>query len=167
MMLNAIVVISMAAILTGCTAKGQLARLGPKKTRTAPAQGIWRATAASMRIYPGSRFIADNKHISLEVRIELLDEMQDSIKGAGRFHLQLTNKQSKGLTAAQMRLYAWDVPLLTLAQQQRFYDRVTRTYLFRLKMDEQLLPPQDTVLKVTFTQAGGNSLTAQTQIKGK
>lgn len=134
--------------LAACQWKG-----GPRPT-TRPAtqpSGVWRAEPVAMRVYPSSRFATDDDGAALlEARIELLDEMGHSVKGAGVFHVELWS-EGKALASGGERLYAWDVPLLTLADQRRHYDPVTRAYLFRLSLDEAGVPRRPTVLRVLFT----------------
>ncbi len=154
--------VAAAALLAACQPKGATTLSADPASSQA---GVWQPVATTMRVYPASRFAAAGGKVVLEARIELLDEMGDSIKGAGRFHVSLMDKQREGLSQVDRQLYTWDVSLLSLTDQQRYYDTVTRTYLFRLKMDEQVQPSHDTRLKVTFTSAHGRTFQAHSVMK--
>jgi hypothetical protein len=49
------------------------------------------------------------------------------------------------------RLYYWDTAVLTREENRRYYDPITRAYLFRLKLDDLSPSSQPVVLKVTFS----------------
>jgi hypothetical protein len=122
-----------------------------------------------MRVYPASRFVADqqSQRIVLEARIELLDDMGDAIKGVGTFQFELLGTPGQGRTLLDRGLYTWEVPVLNLEQQHLRYDKITRTYLFRLKMDEPFAPTTDTTLKVWFVESGGYRFEAETVMPGR
>ena len=148
----------------GCVFKGARQIFLPQPTRP----DVWRPQPVRIRVYPSSRFNtdSDNQTVVLEARIELLDDMDDAIKGVGQFHFELLGDPGRGRTALDRRLYSWDVAVFTLEQQTRRYDKVTRTYLFRLKVDEPFLPPKDTTLKAVFVPPTGHPLEDQTIIPG-
>jgi hypothetical protein len=133
-----------------------------------------------MRVYPSSRFVQEGALTVLEARIELLDEMGDTIKGSGRFHFELAEAATPtagslgssgspgggGASVAGQRLYAWDVPLTTLEEQRQYWDPITRTYQFRLKMNAAP-PPNATVLRALLTPPApeGRHITAEAGIR--
>ena len=150
---------------TGCIFKGARQIFMPPT----PRQEIWQPRPVSLRVYPASRFVTDPAvaGVLLEARIELLDDMGDAIKGVGEFHLELLGEPGRGRTTMDRRLCTWEVPLLTPEQQRARYDRVTRTYRFRLKLDQPVPPTTDTRLKVWFTPTGGHRLDAETIMPGQ
>ena len=156
---------ALSAAPAGCAFKGTRPFFVPPAAR----QELWQPRPVRVRVYPASRFVADQnrKRVVLEARIELLDDMGDSIKSVGEFHFELLGEPGRGRTTLDRRLYTWDVPLLTLRQQQSHYDKVTRTYLFRLKMDDAFSPSKDTTLKVWFVPSGGHRLEAETTMPGQ
>ena len=129
-------------------------------TPTEQALSAWQPEPVSMRVYPSTRFVAGGTEPYLLVRIELTDEMGDSIKAAGKMHLELRRTTGAAAAVARDRLYAWDVPLHTLEDQQRHYDRVTRTYQFRLRLDEPITSQRDTSLFVVLSPTDGRRLEA-------
>lgn len=149
--------------LTGCQWKG-----GPRPAAagaaTRPAEA-WSPRPVAMRVYPSSRFVQDRGQTVLEARVELLDAMNDSVKASGQFQLELLTDPRRGAESPR-RLYAWTVPVLSLAEQRRHYDSVTRAYLFRLSLDDLAIPRRDTLLRVMFTPAEGERLEAEATLTG-
>jgi hypothetical protein len=134
----------------GCSWKG-----GPSTRADDSGSEVWSPQPVQMRVYPSSRFAAapDGSPV-LEARIELLDSMGDSTKAAGEYRVELLRSAEEGMGE---RLYAWDVLVQNQAQQARHYDKVTRTYLFRLKLDDAGPPQHPTSIRVTFTPLSGAS----------
>ncbi len=146
---------------TGCAWKG-----GRERQAESPAGSngvsVWRLVPWSMRVYPSTRFtVQDTGWAILEARIELTDEMGDSVKGIGRFRLELFSRGPAGSADTGQRLYSWNVATTSLADQRRYYDPITRAYLFRLKLDETDTFKRDSLLKVLFTASDGSRLEAQ------
>ena len=160
----ACLVVLLIGAQAGCVFKGARQIFLPRPAHP----DIWHPQPVRIRVYPSSRFNtdSDSQTVVLEARIELLDDMDDAIKGVGQFHFELLGKPGRGRTALDRRLYSWDVAVFTLEQQTRRYDKVTRTYLFRLKVDEPFLPPRDTTLKAVFVPPTGHPLEDQTVIRG-
>jgi hypothetical protein len=173
---KAVLVAAVAGMTIGCTWKGNFGG-SPSDTEGQPPRVAWTLQPVDMRVYPSSRFSVQNQQAMLEARIELLDEMGDSTKGVGQFHFELFAGGTPGFaeaagspghpgrpTSAQ-RLYTWDVPLLTLDDQKRHYDPITRAYLFRLRMDEQALPQRNTTLQASYEALSGERLKASTVLE--
>ena len=121
---------------------------------------VWKLEPVRMRVDPSSRFVESNDTAVLEARIELLDEMGDSIKGVGTVRFELFAGDRMSEPAIGRRLYSWDVSLLTLVQQKQFYDSITRAYLFRLNLHDTTTANRATVLMATFTPVAGRRLEA-------
>jgi hypothetical protein len=144
------------ALVGGCAWKGQNAlRWG------ADGDGLhWRPLPTSMRVYPSSRFTRTTEGLTLfEAHLEMLDDMGDSIKAVGDYRLELLAVDESG--AIGRRLYVWNVAMLTLDDQMRHYDSVTRTYRLRLRLDEHGQPPSPVALRVLFRPVQGPRLEAQ------
>ena len=107
------------------------------------AEPHWKPIAVRMRVYPTTRFVSDSGKPVLEARIEMLDEMGDSVKASGLWRIELlSGGETRVIRDPRKLLYSWQVQAMTLAQQQRLYDPVTRAYHFRLQMDQPTDPQQ-------------------------
>lgn len=130
---------------------------------SAPA-GAFQAAPNKARFYPAPapRIVREGDTLFVETRVELLDEMEDSTKGIGEFHFELLNQGESDEGAAGLRLYAWDVLIMTLNDQKRYYERTTRSYMFKLKIDAGAAPRRDKTLRLIYTPPGGKPVTAET-----
>ena len=142
--------------LGGCVWKGD--RGGSEGISPPYPKGTWRLQPVSMRVYPSTKFIKDGDGSVLEARIELLDSMGDSVKGVGRFRIELLSRGQAGEIGIGKRLYSWDAPVMTLDEQVRYYDPITRTYYFRLELNEDRSATRDTSLHVMFVTVDGKRL---------
>jgi hypothetical protein len=140
--------------VVGCESKGK----GVGATRPRVTGETWRPTPVAMRVYPTTRFASERDRPVLEARIELFDQMNDSIKGVGRFRLELFAGDDRTASQLARRLYRWDVNLQTLDDHRRFYDPVTRSYLFRLEIDDLSIASRATLLEVSFLPIDGPRL---------
>ncbi len=146
-----------------CAASGCIWKGGPSEGDGGDTSGDhWVIRPTKMRVYPSTRFVESGGRPVLETRIELLDEADDTTKGVGQFHFDLLSAGRGGDAAGGRRLYSWDVPLKTLADNRRHYDPVSRAYFFRLSVDEPQVAQEAVVLRVTFRPADGGRLEAQT-----
>jgi hypothetical protein len=122
---------------------------GPGEPGTSP-QIDWPFVPVSMRIHPFTSIEYDAEHetVVLEARVELLDRLGDMTKGVGdfRFELYKASERATSLPVQEEMLYVWNVSMLTLAENQQYYDPITRTYAFRLKM--QQVPPPGTAVRL-------------------
>ncbi len=159
---SALVLLMVFGALCGCQFKGDAVtpknQAGPSALDT---QGLWQPVPHDVRIYPSSRFILTGQRPALEARVELKDEMGDSIKAAGSFHLELLKETGARRQAMQEKLYSWDVPLKTMADQQSYFDSVTRTYRFVLRLDREIAPDDQLALALTFKRLDGTLLRTQ------
>lgn len=143
-----IVTLMAAALLAGCQFKGE------REVDHEAAPGVWRPRPVGARVYPSTRFVREGRDALLEARVELTDEMGDAVKAAGELRLDLFASDDSG-TSLGRRLYSWQVELLTLDDQQTYWDAITRTYLLRLRLDNREAARRPTVLRVSFAPAGG------------
>lgn len=154
------IVLATGLVLVGC-----VQFKGNRDVRDAGPDSSWRPIPIEMRIYPSTRFVRRGDQITLESRIELIDQMGDPTKGAGRVRFELyANRHSKASGRGE-RLYVWEVALLTLAQQRKFFDPITRGYLFPLKLDDPGIADRATLLRVVFTPSGGHRLETEGMLK--
>ena len=114
----------------------------------------WLIEPVRMRIYPSTRFVDRGNETILEARVELFDEMADSVKAVGQFRFELF---VAGLMGQSERIHTWNVSALTLSDQRRYYDSITHAYLFPLKLTEPASQDMAT-LRVTFVGTSENRL---------
>lgn len=159
-----VAVILTACVFGGCSFKGSQPA-GEREHSPGPrfghsglldSGGYWRPQAVRIRVYPSTRFVNRNGLTILQARVELLDEMGDSIKSAGRFFFELfeTGKER----VAQKNLYSWEIPVLTLKQQRMYYEPIVRGYHFALQLHEEQPPKQNVVLRVLVRTPQGKRL---------
>jgi len=146
----------------GCAFKGD-ADAGDKPS--AKAGEVWRPRAVALRIYPSTRFVEERGDKLLEARIELFDEMGDSVKAAGRVHFELHPVGEEGSAAIGERLYAWDIDLLTLDDHREYYDPIIRGYVFRLKIGNFDPARHSTRLTAVFTTIDGRRLDTRDRVQ--
>ncbi len=146
------------AVTSACSFKG-----GAPDVLSIPmvGQAHWKIEPIDMRVYPSTRFVRGPEQGVLEVRIELFDEMGDSVKAVGRIHIELYATRRRDRPSLDRRLYAWEASLLTLEKQLRYYDPITRTYMFPLSLDSLSVARDATMLRVTFVLPDGRRLEAQ------
>lgn len=129
-----------------------------------PPVQAWQIIPVRMRVYPSSGFKRERRRPILEVRVELFDDVGDSVKGVGVWRFELYAR-TRGRHSSGPLLYTWDVPMMTIEQNRRFYDPITRTFEFRLKLDDESTARQATVLHVIFTGPDGKILEAQSDLE--
>ena len=110
----------------------------------------WQPKPVSMRIYPSTRYVMESDKPLLEARIELFDEMGDSIKSAGQVRAELFAVSEAASRSIGHRLYLWNINIHSLEDQQTYYDPITRGYIFRLRLDQFNVAVKATLLRVTF-----------------
>jgi hypothetical protein len=145
----------------GCEFKGG----GEPRMAAVIGEETWSPQPVAVRIYPSTRFVRQGGEAVLEARIELFDDMGDSVKGAGELRFDLYSAEEAGTATAGERLYTWQVGLLNRDAQQAHYDPITRGYLFRLHLDDISVVRRTTLLHVTFSPAAGQRLEAQANIE--
>ena len=153
-----------ACVCGGCSFKGRQSSgerayarsQHPGRSGVLTTSGYWRPEAVRIRVYPSTRFVNHNGLTILQARVELFDEMGDSVKSAGRFFFELFETGMEG--AAQKRLYSWEIPVLTLKQQRMYYEPIVRGYHFSLQLHDEQSPKQNVVLRVLITTPQGKRL---------
>lgn len=143
------VAVMLLGSLTGCQFKGDGVATNQRANgQLGDSDDLWLPTPHRIRIYPSSRFVITDNRPALEARVELQDVMGDSIKAAGFFHLEL-------LEHTQQKLYSWDIPIQKLKDQEDYFESVTRTYRFVLRLDRELAADDQLTLAVSFRRQDG------------
>ncbi len=154
-------------LLTACAAPDPAdRRTGPGGVATSQpmASDYWRQRPVAVRIYPTSRFVVEDGQPLLNAQVELFDQMGDPMKSSGRVHIELFAAPDRP-RAAQTLLYEWHIELRTQADQQAYYDVITRGYLLRLEVDDASLADRPTLLRVTFTPPDAGRLRAEAIVR--
>ena len=125
----------------------------------------WEPKPTALRIYPSTRFTTRENEEVLDARVELFDQMGDSVKGSGHFTFELV--EDAGAAGRGTQLYVWDAEVYTLEAQRKFYDPISQGYLFRLKMDDNEIAKRGAILRVTFLPIDGERLDAQQTLRSR
>ncbi len=124
----------------GCEFKGRGGGLG--------GEAGWRPEPEAMRIYPGGRFVQEQDRALLELRVELADAMGDPTKASGLYRFELF--ESASVQPLGARDTVWELPIQAKEDHEAHYDPVTRTYFFRLALDDAEPPTSTRLVRVTF-----------------
>lgn len=127
----------------------------------------WPFVPVTLRLHPFTTFVpaTEDEPAVLEARIELLDQQGDVIKGIGQWRFEVYAMGERASQAGQERqLYVWSVPMVTLAENRRHYDPITRTYSFNLKFDQPPPTERKLELRVQLTDPAGNRLTTRGEL---
>ena len=119
----------------------------------------WPFWPQALRIHPLTRLAVDAKsgRSIIEVRLEFLDPEGHTTKGVGQVRIDLAAGGSGADSSPPIATWNWD--LRDRSVNRRFYDDVTRTYLFRLNVESLELGPQPE-LRAYFLSATGARLQA-------
>lgn len=149
----------------GCESKGTVPSDGPTPVpQAADKSNRWQPTPVAVRVYPSTRFVREADMVLLELRLELLDEMGDPVKASGLVQVALATGNGQASVNSQV-LFRWDIDLSTIEDQKQFYDGVTRTYLFRLRVQRQEVASRPTVVRVSFSTDQSQRLTTVEKIR--
>lgn len=143
----------------------------PKPTHSAAANrhsdslASWPFWPTSLRVHPSTRLLTDPEtgHLVVEARIEFLDPDRVTSKAVGELTLQLHAAQS-GDRLDDEPVQTWNQDLRDLTLNQRQYDDVMRSYLFRLQINRSTLP-NEPELRVYFLGSDGQKLNAAATLK--
>lgn len=102
----------------------------------------WPYWPISMRFHPLTRFVIDRdtSNLTLETRVEFADRDGDVCRAYGEVRVRLFEVFSTGDSGE--KLQEWNIDLRELDRNRDHFDVVTRTYLFRLEVDPELLIPR-------------------------
>lgn len=155
-----ITAMALAAFLSACDG----ARFKGGSVMDGVGAAMWPFVPEAMRVHPFTTIGADSSGESmlLEVRMELLDQVGDPTKGVGDFRFELYKVAAGAAREGEdVRLFQWDAPMTSLEQNRRHYDPITRTYIFKLQLDQPVAPHQRLHLVVQYTDQRGHRLTAE------
>lgn len=153
----AVLMLTCLALLSACQWKGDRNGLSER------GNDIWNTAAQRLRVYPSTRISTQDGSTWLEARVEFLDGMDDPCKAVGTMHFELLAAGDMRERAAGEILYAWNAPLLTL-NDQHAWDPVTRTYRFRLKLDDAALLQRDATLLIWHTPLNGDRMETRARL---
>lgn len=116
---------------------------------------------AQIEILPFSKprsFDADQIPDGIEVVLRPLDSFGDQTKAVGIFRFELYLFQKASAEPRGQRIGFWEENLGTHEGQVLHWDRITRTYRFRLSLAGQPVRPGKYVLEVTYLSPVGMRL---------
>lgn len=107
----------------------------------------------ALRLHPLTRILPDQ----LEARIELMDQMDDVTKGVGLIKLELYRYELASLNHRGQLIGRWQTDLATLETNEKYWDAITRTYVFRYPLDAQQTRDAGRFVLVATMQFPNNS----------
>ena len=158
-----ILLVVLAVFAGGCLSpKGK-----PQGRPVAELSDAWVPRPVALRIYPATRFVLEDGVAMLDARVELFDAMGDATKASGLARFELFDGPSSGnaVSGGPGLLYRWDIPLITLGDQRTYYDPVTATYAFPLKIDSLDAIKDEVHLRATLNLAAGQRLNDEQVVK--
>jgi hypothetical protein len=119
----------------------------------------WPFWPQRMRVHPLSKFVTDRGtgELLIEARVEFVDPSGDTCKTVGIIDIDLHDADESRYTSEAIA--SWNANLWDLQVNHERYDEVTRTYLFRLRVDERPVPDEPE-LRVYFLSGDGKRLQA-------
>lgn len=107
----------------------------------------------ALRLHPLTRILPDQ----LEARVELMDQMDDVTKGVGRINLELYRYELASLNHRGQLIGSWQADVSTLQANEKYWDAITRTYVFRHPLDAQQTRDAGRFVLVATMQFPNNS----------
>ncbi len=113
------------------------------------AEGEWPFWPSRMRIHPLTQLVTDRRTGDrlIEVRIEFLDLFDHTCKAVGQLDIELHAADDPAHVSQPIE--RWSTNLANMVANRDHYDEVTRTYLFRLQVEQSKLP-QEIELRAFF-----------------
>ena len=156
-------------LLTACSFKGDhvnatvdLSTTG--QSASSAGDRYWHPAAVKIRVYPATRFAQVDGKSLLHAKVELLDEMGDSVKSSGHFFFEIYSKSRVGAPAK--RLDNWNLALTTLQHQELYYEPIIRAYDFTLELSARWPSNRPGELRVIFTPPMGKRLETAAVLTG-
>ncbi|MHC4947152.1 MAG: hypothetical protein ACYTG1_02665 [Planctomycetota bacterium] len=131
--------------------------LGLQDPEPPPAGATWPYWPTHLRIHPLTRLAPapDSTSLVIEARVEFFDADDHTTRGVGRVRFAL--HEAGRSPELSLPIASWIHDLRDAAVNERHFDDVTRTYLFRLEIDaSQVSEPVD--LYAFFVSATGQAL---------
>jgi hypothetical protein len=107
----------------------------------------------ALRLHPLTRILPDQ----LEARVELMDQMDDVTKGVGLVRLELYRYELTSLNHRGPLIGRWQTDLATLEVNGKYWDAITRTYVFRYPLDARQTRDAGRFVLVATMQFPNNS----------
>jgi hypothetical protein len=125
----------------------------------------WPFWPVKMQIHPLTRFLTDStsRRLVLEARIEFLDGYGHNTKAVGQVRLDLYDLAA-GEPSTGTPLINWNQDIRDLQLNHRYFDDVTRTYLFKLDVDPEKVP-REPELRAYFLSADGRKMEATLRVR--
>ena len=139
-------------------------RLEPPPGREVGPDAPWPLWPQRMRIHPLSQFVTNKSsgEVLIEARIEFVDAYGDTCKAVGLIDIDLHDADAARYTSEAIT--SWNADLWDLEINNDLYDDVTRTYLFRLQLDEHPIPLEPE-LRAYFLSGDGKRLQAMYRLR--
>jgi len=125
--------------------------------------------AVSMRIHPLTRVMTkpstDGASRIIEARLEFSDPFGDTTKAFGELQFALYARPASGVGAGSESplLIKWEPEFSRIRVNATHFDSVTRTYLFRLEIEDDLHLPSECVLEA-HVRSFRDELEARTEL---
>lgn len=162
----AIVSASLICAVTGC----ELVTLKGAQVTDAVIEngGEWPFKPALMRVHPFTSLRFDESvgtHV-ISAHVEFRDRVNDVTKAVGSFRFELYRVTEHGGASSVSRhlLYQWSASVQTIDENVAHYDRATRTYEFKLSLDQPPEPGSRLLLLVQFTDADRHRFWAEGEL---
>ena len=121
--------------------------------------------ATAMRLHPLTRIVRHDGDgaLTLDAHAEIVDAWGDTVKSLGLFRLEL---RRSGLREGDLKdAVRWEVDLRDPATNSAWFDRVTQTYLLRLRdLPAWVSKDPSAILSATFVRDDGASMTSTLRI---
>ena len=133
----------------------------PTTTQAAASDQYDLLMPAQIEILPFSKpksWDSDQIPDGVEVVLRPLDSFGDQTKAVGLFRFELYLFQKASSDPRGQRIGFWEENLMTRQSQLLHWDRITRTYRFRLSLAGQSVRPGKDVLEVTYLSPTGTRL---------
>lgn len=107
----------------------------------------------AIRIHPftGTQiFDADRNLRGVDVRIEVMDAYGDAAKAFGDFRFEMYQFIPNSIDPKGKRIATWEESLIEPKKNLLHWDKITRTYEFKLQWDEPIAPGRQFVLLAYF-----------------
>jgi hypothetical protein len=139
-------------------------RLEPPPGRKVGPDAPWPLWPQRMRIHPLSQFVTvkSSGEVLIEARIEFTDLHGHTCKAVGLIDIDLHDADAARYTSEPIT--SWNADLWDLEINNDLYDEVTRTYLFRLQLNEHPIPLEPE-LRAYFLTGEGKHLQAAYRLR--
>ena len=160
-----------AVVLSGCASSGSgdgsaiITDTGPSTPPIDMLDARWPYWPDAMRIHPltmASRDRETNEPI-LEARVEMTDRFGDTTKCVAQFQFELHDGAPASQNTTPMR--EWSVDARDPERNRVHFDKVTRTYLFRLSLADLSTPTDEFHLRVRVLSVNGRKFEHVTRVR--